>query len=310
MEIFEKDYNKIDNKKCVLAFGNFDGVHKGHQHLLNFAKEYAANNGLLFGVYTFVDSPKFQNPYHSVLSVMQERLSLINASVKPDFVYLEKFKDVRQLSPELFIEYIVEKFDVVCAFCGDNFSFGSCASGKANDLEELMGKKGLTAKIVPTMKIDDRTVSSTYIKELIQNGFAEKAAVLLGKPYGFTSKVVHGAHLGHKLGFPTVNQIIPHEKAAPKYGVYSTLVIVDGKEYMGVTNFGIKPTVSDDFSSPVAETYILDFDGNVYDKCIEVLFCRFLRDEKKFSDLDELIENIKLNVEQTRTYFKEYYENK
>ncbi len=305
MKIFDKEYFKIDNKKCVLAFGNFDGVHIGHQHMLIKAKEYAANNGLLFGIYTFADSPKFKGAYHSNLSTLQNRLSDLCEFVCPDFVYLEGFDDIRTLSPEEFVDYVIDKFGAVCTFCGDNFSFGSRALGKAADMERLMHKNGLSAKIVPTLKMNNITISSSYIKELIQNGMTETAEALLGKPYGFVSPVIHGANLGHKLGFPTINQIMPHELIVPKYGVYSTIVIVDGKEYMGVTNFGIKPTVCDDFSSPVAETYILDFSGDAYDKHVGVYFCKMLRDERKFESLDELIKNIEINVEQTRAYFKE-----
>lgn len=307
MEIFESNYKPQNSRGCVLALGNFDGVHKGHVHLMNRAKEYAKNNNLLFGVYTFTDSPKFANACHSILTTTQERLSYIGEKVSPDFVYLEKFDDVKSLSPAEFVDYIIGKFSCECTFCGENFSFGNKAEGKAGDLQILMKQKGKEAHIVESLTDETKVVSSTLIKSLLAEGNAKKAQELLGSPFGFTAKIVHGAHLGHKLGFPTINQIIPTPQVLPKFGVYSTVVIIDGKEYMGVTNFGVKPTVSSD-GTPVAETYIIDFDGDVYEKYAGIYFLNMLREEKKFESLDELIENIRLNVEQTRVFFKEKYE--
>lgn len=304
MEIFESIYDKSKFNNCVLAFGNFDGVHKGHRHLLNSAKQYAKEKGLSFGVYSFSDSPKFANADHSVLSLQQHRLSYIHEYCDPDFVYLEHFCDVMDMCPEKFVDYIIDKFGCVCTFCGENFSFGKGAKGKSLDLVKLMQENGKDAVIIKSLEHGGVVVSSTYIRSLLADGKADDAEKLLGYPYGFTSKVVHGAHLGHKLGFPTINQIIPKELVLPKFGVYSTVVVVKGKEYMGVTNFGVKPTVSSD-NTPVAETYVIDFDGDVYGEYVGLYFCKKLRDERKFSSLDELKENISINVEQTKEFFNE-----
>ena len=309
MKVLEKKFKKNNSCGCVLAFGNFDGVHRGHKHLLSAARNYAKENGLDFGVYTFVDSPKFKDAHHSILTTLQTRLSLLNNSVSPDFIYLEKFDSVKDLSPDRFVEYIINKFNVVCGFCGENFRFGKNAEGNSKMLVSLMADSGCKAEIVPSLLYDDVIVSSSRICGLLKEGKVSIAHKILGEPYGFTSKVVHGAHLGHKLGFPTVNQIIPKELVYPKYGVYSTIVVVDGKEYMGVTNFGVKPTVSND-NTPVAETYIIDFNGDVYDKNVGLFFVDRLRDEKAFSSLDELRENIAYNVRQTRKFFEENYEKK
>ena len=306
MEIFENNnyYKKDQNVKTVLALGNFDGVHTGHCKMLNEAKKYAVENGLCFGVYTFIDSPKFRHQNHSLLTDLQGRLSLIAHNANPDFVYLEKFDDVKDFEPAEFIEYIISKFDAAVCFCGDNFSFGRNASGDSKSLVQLMKSKGRNAVVVPTLMNDSEPVSSTRIRALIETGHVEKARELLGTAFGFTTKVIHGAHLGHTLGFPTVNQIIPKALAVPKYGVYATLVIVDGKQYFGVTNFGVKPTVSCD-NTPVAETYIIGFDGNAYDKFVGIYFYKMLREEKKFSSLDELKRSISDNVEQTLEFFNE-----
>ena len=308
MKIFEKEtFAKVDG--CVLVFGNFDGVHIGHRHLMGKAKEYASQHNLALGIYTFSDSPKFRNPEHSLLTDIETRLSLIDCCCSPDFVYLERFDDVKELSPVQFVDYIISFFDCKCTFCGENFSFGKGASGNSGDLVSLMKKRDGDAFTVESVKTDGIIVSSSYIKELLTNGNAEKAEELLGKAYGFTSKVVHGAHLGHSLGFPTINQVIPKALIKPKYGVYSTVVIIDGRKYMGVTNFGVKPTVSNDSDSPVAETFIIDFDGDVYDRFVTVLFCKMLREERKFSSVDELKKNIRINVEQTKEFFSKKIKN-
>ena len=304
MKMFESCYINEKNKKTVLALGNFDGVHIGHCCLLNEAKKYAVENGLEFGVYTFIDSPKFRHADHSLLTDLQGRMSYLDNKVCPDFVYLEKFDDVKDFEPFEFVDYIISKFNVSVTFCGENFSFGRMASGDAQSLVSLMNDRGADAIVVPTLTDDGMPVSSTRIRALLEGGNVEKAYELLGAPFGFVSKVIHGAHLGHSLGFPTINQVIPKPLVVPKYGVYSTVVIVDGKEYMGVTNFGVKPTVSCD-NTPVAETYIIDFEGDIYDKYVGLYFCKRLRGEKKFSSLDELKENITLNVEQTKEFFEE-----
>ncbi len=308
MEVFESIYKSVNNSGCVLAFGNFDGVHIGHMHLLNEAKRYAAENGLAFGVYTFTDSPKFKNANRSLLTDLQTRLSFLRYKAQPDYVYLEKFDDVKDFEPAEFVDYVVSKFDVRVCFCGENFSFGKGASGNCKDLVSLMKKLGRDAVTVPVLEYDGEAVSSTRIRKLLEDGEAESAETLLREPYCFTSKIVHGAHLGHTLGFPTINQIIPPQLVAPKYGVYATFVIIDGKEYIGVTNFGIKPTVSKE-GIPVAETYIIDYDGDAYDKYATLGFCKMLRDEKKFTSLEELKRNISKNVQETKDFFNEKYKN-
>ena len=307
MKIFDNAFFDKNNRGCVLAFGNFDGVHVGHNHLLSAAKDYAKENNLEFGIYTFVDSPKFSGANHSILTTLQTRLSLFEHAVSPDFVYLENFDNVKNMKPIEFVEYIVSKFGCECGFCGENFKFGKNAEGTSSVLFELLNSFEKKAVIVPSLELDNGVVSSSRIRTLIREGYVHKASELLGDYYGFVSKVIHGAHLGNKLGFPTINQLIPDELICPKYGVYATLVTVGDNEYMGVTNFGVKPTVSSG-ASPVAETYIIDFDGDVYDKQVGVYFVERLRDEKTFSSLDELRLNISLNVEQTRELFKENYE--
>lgn len=311
MKMLENGFTKTENKGCVLALGCFDGVHLGHQYLLSEAKKYARENGLEFGVYTFSQIPKFKKTSHSLIMSNTQRMSKISYFSECDFVYSEQFELVKNMTSSEFVDYIVEKFDCRCAFCGENFFFGKDAVASCENLRSLMKKKGREAVVVECLKINGIEVSSTQIRQLLRQGEVSLARKLLGgEAYGFVSKVVHGAKLGHTLGFPTINQIIPESIVLPKAGVYSTIVVIDGKEYLGVTNFGTKPTVSNCDDEKICETYIIDFDGNIYDKYVGVYFYKMLREEIKFSSLEELKKNISMNVEQTKIYFEDKNDKK
>lgn len=306
MKVFENNYTKTGENGCVLALGCFDGVHLGHQYLLSEAKKYAKDRGLEFGVYTFSTIPKFKHASHSLIMGNTERLSKISYFSGCDFVYCENFELVKDMTETQFVDYIVEKFDCKCTFCGENFFFGKGAVGNSDSLCTLMRNRGGDAVVVECLKMDGREVSSTFIRDLLRSGDVSRAKMLLGgEPYGFVSRVVHGANIGHTLGFPTINQIIPDVLVVPKNGVYATIVVIDGVEYKGVTNFGTKPTVSEGSDEKICETYIVDFDGDIYEKYVGVYFYKMLREEIKFSSLEELKKNISLNVEQTKIYFED-----
>ena len=305
MKVFEKEFISDNKNGCVLALGNFDGVHIGHKFLLEKAREYARQYNLDFGVYTFIKHPRLMyGKKHEMLSVLQEKLSFIS-TLGADFVYLEEFDEVKDFSPSEFVDMICEKFGAECTFCGENFTFGKMALGTEQTLLSLMEEKGKKSVTVQTLKVNGNTVSSTEIRRFLQDGDVEKAAMLLGEPYVFSSEIIQGAKLGRTLGFPTINQKIPTGKILPAYGVYCSVVIIDGKEYMGVTDIGVKPTVSEDERQILAETHIIDFDEDVYGKTVRIALLKRLRGEKKFRSLAELSESINENVQQTREYFKE-----
>ena len=305
MKVFEKDFIAENKNGCVLALGNFDGVHKGHKFLLEKAREYARGNNLDFGVYTFVKHPKLTyGKNHEMLTTLQEKLSILSC-LDVDFVYLEEFESVKDYTPCEFVDMITEKFGAECTFCGENFAFGKGALGNSDTLLKLMTEKGKNSVAVKTLKIDASVVSSTEIRRFLHEGDAEGAIKLLGEPYSFVSPIIHGASLGKRLGYPTVNQIIPEEKIIPAFGVYCSIVLIDGKEYMGVTNIGVKPTVSGDERQVLSETHIIGFNEDVYGKYAGVCLYKKLRGEKKFKNLSELTDNIAMCVEKTKEYFKE-----
>ena len=162
---------------------------------------------------------------------------------------------------------------------------------------------GIGCDIIPKVELEGVTVSSTYIRTLVEAGDVERAALFLGHRHCLTQTVVHGHRLGRTLGIPTVNLTFPPHVLAPRRGVYITRVYLpDGTSLAGVTNVGTRPTVSEGTAVSV-ETFLLDFDGDLYGKCIRVEFCRRLRDEQKFDSLEALKAQIRENIRQTRDYF-------
>ena len=299
MKIYKGVSLDIKIQPCVLALGNFDGVHKGHVRLLNAAKKYSCEHGLRFGVYTFEKHPAGNVGLLTLNAEKCTRFERCGA----DFVILDDFDSVKNYSSNEFISYITEKIGAVCAVCGENFRFGKGASGSSGDLKCLMQKAGFDARVVPTLYDGGLSVSSTRIRNELENGNAQAASELLGYPFGFEAEIIHGASLGHTIGFPTINQELPKNKLCPKFGVYASCVEVCGIKRKGVTNIGVKPTVSDE-KQVLSETYIIDFDENVYGKTARVSLYKMLRGEKKFSGIDELTQNISKNVFETKKYFE------
>ena len=263
---------------AAAALGNFDGVHVGHRRL--FA---ALPDGAPRAVFTFADLAKAGE--HSLLTTLDERLSLIGGCMV-DYAAVADFAEVRDLSPEDFGDFLATELRISRAVCGYNFTFGKNASGGADDLCRLLGERGVGVTVVPEATVGGETVSSTAIRKALAEGDVGRAGAMLGREYSLTLPVAHGRALGRKLGFPTVNQPIPDSLAVPRYGVYAVRVNVDGAEYRGICNVGVRPTV--DGENLCAETHIVGFDGDLYGKVVTVSFDRFIRDERKFADADEL----------------------
>lgn len=295
----------------VLALGDFDGVHLGHRKLLETTVRLAAAIGGRAGVYTFrINTKKMLGAKDFSLLTTDAEKNELFAAARVDFVCADDFEAVKDFSPEEFCAYLTKRFAPRAVVCGENFTFGKNASAGSDSLRRLMGAYGCKVEIVPSVVLDGVCVSSTEVRRLIADGDMEKARRFLGYDYFIRAKVVHGAELGRKLGFPTVNQLEYSGKAVPKFGVYACLCHVDGKSYPGVVNVGVRPTVSAGISHPpvVFETHILDFKEDLYGRDITVSFCKMLRPEKKFASLDELQANVLNNIDQTRAYFQEHPE--
>lgn len=280
-------------KDCVLALGNFDGVHLAHRKLLSEAVSLKNKIGASYvGAWSFGENPlavltKAPPPFIYSKEMKAECM----LSLGLDFVILCDFSHFKDMSPDDFIkEHMVGELHAVGAVCGFNFSFGRFGLGKPSHLSAYFGKDAFIE--VPEFKIEDKTVSSTAIRKMIIDGDVKEASLFLGSNFYIDTPVVHGKQLGRKLSFPTANQVFLQGSVTPKYGVYATRCVTsDGHEYIGVTNVGIRPTVEnsiDDHSIVNAESYILDFDRDIYGESLKVEFIEFLREERKFESLSDL----------------------
>ena len=303
MEYIRNTTGIMIKEPTVLSLGKFDGLHMGHKFLLSRMLE-KQKQGLAAVMFTFDIPPK--------TLVSREALSVLTTNEEKEYIFAKTGIDylieypftqkVRSLTPEMFLRYLVERLNVKCIVAGRDFRFGYNRRGNYETLERMGPELGFEAVIVDKMEYEHREISSTFIREEIAKGNLEKANYLLGYDYFVTGTVVHGRALGRTLGIPTVNLIPPQEKQLPPFGVYvSRVLLKDGRIFGGITNVGKKPTIKGE--NPIGiETHILDFKEDLYDRSIEVRFLKFLRSEQKFSSVEELTAQMRLDVEQGREY--------
>lgn len=288
--------------KRVFALGFFDGVHRGHQALLQACCTLAAELDCASAAITFDRHPKslfMENPPALISTVETRRLLLSRYGIDHIYTY-PVTPEVMGMPWQDFVAELLE-YGAAGFVCGDDFRFGHRGEGNGRRLKEYCDEQGIPCIIVPEQAVDGIRVSSSYIRSQIETGDMETAVRFLGHPYCLTGRVVHGHQLGRTLGIPTANLLLPPELAAPKFGVYACLCIVDGKAYPAVTNVGTRPTVNG--VGVTVEPWILDFEGDLYDREITLEFYRFLRPEMKFPDLAALQAEIRKNAEETRAYF-------
>lgn len=286
----------------VLCLGNFDGVHLAHRELLNNAKKLRSrlSADTACGVFCFSEPPSDHlsqsRPAH--LCTFEQKLRIFR-ECGMEYAFVAEFPSVRDLSPAEFAREILQD-TCHCAgiVCGFNFSFGKHGEGSAELLKKLLP---CPVEIQSAVLMEDAPVSSTRIRQLLFEGNAEEAAKLLCRPYSFTAPVIHGKHLGHKLGAPTINQQIPDKMLIPRHGVYVTDCEVDGIHYRAVTNVGVRPTV--ELNAGVnCESYLLDFEGDLYGKEITVSFLKMIRPERQFSGQEELQQQIHKDIQTAKSY--------
>ena len=293
-------------EKTIYALGFFDGVHLGHQALLDACRMLAKATGCKAGVVTFGNHPDtlVQGQTPSLLTTPESREWILTEHFGMDRVVTLPFDaQLRSMPWEDFLNMLVEDYDGAGFVCGDDFRFGYKGQGNGKLMTEFCGTHNLPSATVEEQMVDGRRVSSTYIRKQIETGDMATAIKFLGHPYYLTGTVVKGKQLGRTLGIPTANLILPEGLAIPKFGVYACLCLVDGKAYPAVTNIGTRPTVEG--QGITVEPWILDFSGDLYDKEITLEFYRFLRPEVKFPSLDALKAEIHRNAQETRDYFEQ-----
>lgn len=287
---------KLNIPECVLALGFFDGVHIAHRQLISRAAEEAKKRGLALGVFTFASDGKIKSGT-SRLYNDGEKAEFFK-SLGADFTVYADFGAIAGCSPENFVDQILIK-DLNCRVCvaGFNFRFGKGAAGDSDMLCDLMSRGGGEAIICDEITADGRALSATLIRELITLGKIEEANRLLGAPYYIIGRVSHGRSDGRKLGFPTANLVLGEGRTIPRFGVYRSAVVIAGKIYDAVSNVGNCPTFGGQETR--LEAHIIDFDGDLYDKEIRVYLLGFIREERRFNSLDELI--MQINIDKNTT---------
>ncbi|MBD5158815.1 MAG: bifunctional riboflavin kinase/FAD synthetase [Ruminococcus sp.] len=287
----------METKKRAVALGLFDGVHLGHRAVLDLALNQE-KNGLQPAVFTFnpmavLRKTSGQDGYIYPHILKYEMLENLGFSFN---IYSENFDEICGLSGEEFAENVlVKKLNAGIVCCGNNFRFGKNASCGVEELKSFGEKYGFEVHTAEPVKINDITVSSGEIRRCLVNGEIEKANTLLGEPYNIYTTVVHGNEIGRTINFPTINQNYLEGQLVLKYGVYFTTTYIDDIKYKSITNIGVKPTIAGK-RTPLSETHILDFSGDLYNKNIRVDFNKFIRPEKKFSTVEELRKQISEDI--------------
>ncbi len=299
-------------EKTAVTLGKFDGLHRGHKKLLNQVLR-KREEGYRAAIFTFDIPPRnvLKGTRRQMILTNEERTSLLK-QYKVDILFECPFtKEIAGMDPEQFVrEILLGQMNVGYIAVGSDFRFGHDRAGDIYLLDRLSRKYHFRLLVLAKEQHNGRDISSTYIREILRKGQMELAEELLGYPYFVTGEVVKGKQLGRKLGTPTLNQIPREEKLLPPDGVYASKVYLDGEVYGGMTNIGIRPTVEDTKVRNV-ETYLFNFDKDMYGRNVKVELLSFQREEQKFDSVEELRVQLQKDMEKTKQILgKIYIDNK
>jgi len=309
--IYSNNINNISDfkasKKTAVALGNFDGFHIGHMLLIDKIKEYAGSKNYASCVWTF--SEHSQNILSSDYVVphitpREEKIEILKQK-NIDHVIFQDFNFVRYLSPGEFIDRIIAGYlNAGIAVCGYNYRFGLHGEGNAEFLRDCLAEKNIETIIIPPVICEGQAVSSSFVRTLIKIGDMPRVKKFLGRAFSINFPVVYGKQIGRRIGIPTINQLFPDGHIIPACGIYACTCEAGGKIYRGVTNIGVRPTVSENYGGEFlnAETHLIDFGGDLYGNNIKVNFHVKFRDEIKFGSLGELKAQIRRDIEFARGY--------
>ena len=304
--IFSK--TKYNSKEaCIIALGNFDGVHIAHRKLIERAFQLKNKSGAKkTGVWSFKTNPLeiltgVKHPH--ILNEQQKIQILFDCGI--DFVVSADFSFFRDTEADVFLNDLLKKqFSCAGAVCGYNHIFGKGGKGNSETIIRCFGED--MSEIVPEVKSDNVTVSSSAIRKYIMIGDMEHAKKMMTLPYFLSSKIIHGKMLGRTIGFPTANQLFEDGRIIPRFGIYASICTLEsGEKFTGVTNIGIRPTISQNDTHNVnCETYIHGLDRDIYGMEMKTEIFKLLRLEQKFSDIDKLRSAIEKDSLNAIEYFK------
>lgn len=303
MEIITNTLEFQLNRDTAVAIGKFDGLHVGHRMLLGRVI-WQKQRGLSPCVFTFDPSPAvlFGLSDGKELMTREEKRQAFQELGVETLVEFPLTKATAAMEPEAFVEEIlVKRLRIGYVAAGEDVSFGCGGAGDAALLRRLGGEYGYEVQTIEKLKMYGQEVSSTYVRSRIEKGCMEEAAALLGTPYTVSGRVCHGARLGRTLGMPTVNLQPPAAKLLPPFGVYYSRVLYEGCTYRGISNIGCKPTVTD-VGQVGVETYLYDFDREIYGEEIRVQLLAFRRPEQRFDSMEALRNQMQADIAAGREF--------
>jgi riboflavin kinase/FMN adenylyltransferase len=298
--IYEIENYKPASRRLYLALGNFDGVHRGHQSLIQQAVDCPKESDGISAAFIFEPHPaQLLTPDHMplLLSTPQRKAWLLENMGLDLLIYNRFTRDIASLSPEQFVRhFLMEQLRVKEVFVGFNFSFGFKGQGTPETLKQLGEQYNFAVHIIEPVTVEGELVSSSSIRQALEEGKITRAARMLGYDPILDGIVVEGERRGRQLGFPTANVGIEKIYNIPAKGVYAARAEVNGNKYNAVVNIGSKPTFHEAYPISV-EAYLFDFAGDIYGQPISLSFVERIRDEKRFDSLEALVAQIKKDAE-------------
>lgn len=286
--------------KYIYALGFFDGVHLGHRALLRRCRMLAQDACVDTGAVTFANHPDSlvfgKTP--GLINTPEDRDVLLQSFGMTRVVSLPFTRELRDTPWRDFLDMLCRDYGAAGFVCGDDFRFGRKGEGNAQLLLEYCREAGIPGAVVPQQNVGDIRVSSTYIRKLLEAGDIARTNRFLGHPHILSGQVINGKHLGRTLGIPTANLAFPSALALPRFGVYACKARVQEGTFIAVTNVGRRPTVNG--SNVNAESWLLDFDGDLYGQTLTLEFYGFVRPEMKFGSLEQMRSEIFRNAETAR----------
>lgn len=303
MQIIRNITDFVSPGETAVSIGKFDGIHLGHRRLLEELLDQK-EKGLLATVFTFDPYPEVFFGFGSgqMLTTLKEKEDIfrkMGIDILVEFPF--NARTAATPSRDFVTRFLCSRLRARFIAAGPDLSFGNHGSGNFDLLKALAPEYGFTAKKIEKVVMDDNVISSSLIRRLVSTGEVTTAARYLGEPYMIRGRIVHGRAIGRRIGIPTLNQEPPSDKLLPPFGVYYSDVMIGERKYCGMTNIGIKPTVTDERKVTV-ETFLYDFEGDVYGETATVQLLTHRRPEMKFSSLQELKETMEHDIQAGRDY--------
>ena len=298
----ESDFEKLD---LCLAIGNFDGIHKGHQEIINKIKEIASYNNLSSSIMSFNPHPRiFFNQIKEPFNIytQKDKINFLEKLGLDIFIDFSFDNNLSILSADDFvIKILIDKLNIKYLVIGKDFKFGKERKGNFETLEKYVEQKKFDIHLIDPIMLADKSdkYSSSIIRSQIKDGFIKDVEESLGRPWHMHGIIIEGDKRAREINFPTAN-IKPDQHILPKRGVYCVEVLLEGKKYKGVSNFGLRPTV--DGSKLLLETHMFNFSEEIYGKELTVEFLTFIRSEQKFNNFEELTKQINKDINKAKEY--------